>query len=184
MEPLFTFEYELKKEHLRAFCKMYYWHIEAKKWIVLYTLLAILCAAYGIFLWSSSDSKSLSVALFAVSVLSIAYIWSMDWIIYRKTAKENRLLGHISVYTFYEDKFCDQSDVSKQEMDYKIIWNAFRDDQHYFLFTQKSVAHVLPIQCLVGGDPQQFEAFIERKTGSPIKAYVSDAGNLSEEDKH
>jgi len=100
---------------------------------------AVCCALLGVVLIRRSDSRGME----------------------RRTWKKYPNKGLEMTYTFYNDHFEEEDEVSgKNDFQYLSIKNGNLDDGHFFLFTTGNMAHMLKKDGFVVGDPASFAKFI------------------------
>ncbi|MBQ1471321.1 MAG: YcxB family protein [Eubacterium sp.] len=79
----------------------------------------------------------------------------------RRTWKQYPNKGLVLTYTFYNDHFEEEDEVSgKHEFQYLSIKNGNLDNGHFFLFTTGNMAHMLKRNSFVIGEPDSFAKFI------------------------
>lgn len=103
-------------------------------------VLTAVCIVMGLVLLRRADSRSME----------------------RRSWKRYPNKGLVMTYTFYNDHFEEEDEVSgKNEFKYVSLRNGNMDDGHYYLFTDGNMAHMLKRDSFVVGDQEQFPEFIK-----------------------
>lgn len=80
----------------------------------------------------------------------------LTWLSWRRYKEK----GMVLTYEFYEDCFTEQTSVSSSRYDYSVLENILEDQNHYFLFVNSNVAHVLRKDGFQEGDPKAFGSWL------------------------
>ena len=102
--------------------------------------LMVFCILLGLILLRRSDSRSME----------------------RRSWKRYPNKGLVITYTFYNDHFEEEDEVSgKNEFKYVTLKNGNMDDGHYYLFTTGNMAHMIKRDSFIVGDQEKFPEFIK-----------------------
>lgn len=76
--------------------------------------------------------------------------------------------GSEIIYNFYEGYFTEHMAASEHKFDYSIIKSIYEDKLRYYLFVDKSVAHIINKAGFEVGNSEQFAAFISKQVGQGV----------------
>lgn len=72
-------------------------------------------------------------------------------------------------FTLDEDGFHEETAKGHSDHPYSAFFEIMYYRERYFLFLDKRHAYVLPLRCLVEGDPAALGSFLEQKCGKPVR---------------
>ena len=131
-----------------------------------FPIFGILIIAAGISLpvFSGPSPAALGFAVFCV-LLGVVLLRRSDRRgMERRTWNKYPNKGLVMTYTFYNDHFEEEDEVSgKNEFQYLSIKNGNLDDGHFYLFTTGNMAHMLKKDSFVTGEPEKFADFIKHR---------------------
>lgn len=121
---------------------------------------ALLCSAG---LWYLEAGDAWFFAAFGLLFLLIGLFLGRisGWVTWHRM---NRAVVE-TVYVFGDEAFTVSNRLENVESKYPVLIKLVETDGYFLLYVQKAAAYIVPKNAFTAGDPAQFAAFIEEKTG-------------------
>lgn len=114
-------------------------------------------------LWYAQREDAWLFTVLGLFFLLIGLFWGriLGWMTWRRT---NHAVGE-TVYAFGDEAFTVSNKLASGVSKYPALIKLVETDGYFLLYVQKGVAYILPRNAFTVGDPAQFAAFIEERTG-------------------
>ena len=114
-------------------------------------------------LWYAQREEAWLFTVFGLFFLLIGLFWGriLGWMTWRRM---NHAVGE-TVCVFGDETFAIRNKLESGESKYPALIKLVETDGYFLLYVQKGAAYIVPKSAFTVGDPAQFAAFIEEKTG-------------------
>lgn len=160
MEPKFRVEYKMT---LNAYRALNSYH--SRKSSIFLIVCAAILLVESILLWWFGDADAwlsmLSGLAFLLGVFQGRLLARIAWLGRNKAVD-------ISEYRFCDEGFTEIDEIQESRIKYTALIKLVETNGYFLLYVQKRAAHILPKARFTAGNPEDFAAFLEEKTGKKV----------------
>ncbi|MGN0801626.1 MAG: YcxB family protein [Candidatus Faecivicinus sp.] len=160
MEAKFEVHFSVTKEACRALNEA---QLSGKGFKYVVPACGVLILLGSAVLWYAQREDAWLFTVLGLFFLLIGLFWGRfcGWMTWRRM---NRAVGE-TVCVFGDETFAIRNRLESGESKYPVLIKLVETDGYFLLYVQKGVAYIVPKNAFTVGDPAQFAAFIEEKTG-------------------